>query len=295
MPAPTYAVTGASGLIGSALVAALQRDGLPVLRLVRREPTRADEVRWDPASGSVDTDALAGVTAVVHLAGAGVAERPWTAGYRRTVLESRTSGTRTIAAAVARLDPQPALVSGSAIGLYGDAGDTVLDEGSPAGTGFLAEVVTAWEAATAPAAEAGVRVCSARTGLVVSRRGGAFGRLLPTARAGLLPRFGDGQQWWSLISLEDEVRALRWLADTGTANGAYDLTAAPTRQEEVVRLLGEVHRRVATVPVPKVALRAVGEVSRVLLDSQRVEPRRLREEGFVFSHPTARAILETTR
>ena len=296
MAAAPVAVTGASGLIGSALVRSLQADGVRVVRLVRRPPSAPDEAQWDPSTGKVDLDALAGVGAVVHLAGAGVADRPWTPAYRRTVLESRTRGTAAIATACAGLDPQPALVSGSAVGLYGDAGDRVLHESSARGTGFLSDVVHGWEAAAQPAVDAGVRVTFARTGLVVSAKGGAFGRLLPAARLGLLPRFGDGRQWWSLISLEDEVRALRFLAEHSETRGAYNLAAVPARVEEVLDGLRSLHRRGLQLPVPAAVLRRLtGEMSTVLLDSQRVVPTRLTDAGFTFRHASVADVLATTR
>jgi uncharacterized protein (TIGR01777 family) len=191
-------VTGSSGLLGTALVTRLHAAGHDVVRLVRRPPRAADEVRWDPAAGEVDVAGLAGVDAAVHLAGAGIGDRRWTDSYKQTIRASRVDGTRTLATALAALVPRPrVLVSGSAAGYYGDRGDEVLTENSTGGEGFLAEVVRAWEAAAAPAVQAGIRVVFARTGLVLAPQGGALGRMLPLARLGLAGPLGSGQQWWT--------------------------------------------------------------------------------------------------
>ena len=206
------AVTGASGLIGSALVPALRARGHEVIRLVRRAPAAADEVRWDPRTGDVDLAGLAGVDGIIHLAGAGVGDKRWTDAYKAEILDSRVQGTTTIARAAAALDPKPSvLVSGSAIGYYGDTGDAVVDESFPPGEDFLARVCTLWEAATAPAEQAGVRVAHLRTGLVIGR-GALLVRVLGTVfRFGLGGRMGSGRQYWPWISLRDEVGAIRFL------------------------------------------------------------------------------------
>ncbi|NHC44941.1 TIGR01777 family oxidoreductase [Motilibacter aurantiacus] len=283
----TVAVTGASGLIGRALVADLESDGYRVLRLVRREPQRPEEVRWDPKGGTVDTAELQGVRGIVHLAGAGVGDRRWTAAYKREILDSRVLGTRTIARAAAQLDPRPeVLVSGSAVGFYGETGDRAVDETARRGGGFLADVVEQWEAAASPARDAGIRVPYARTGIVASRKGGAFGRLLPLLRLGLGGRLGSGDQWWSLISLTDEVRALRLLLEDARVEGPVNLTAVPARVRDVISALGQEFSRPTFFAVPAPALRlALGELSSEVLGSNRVEPRRLRELGFSFRHP----------
>ncbi len=188
-------VTGASGLIGSALVPALRAAGHEVLTLVRREPRGAGELRWDPAADLLDPAGLAGVDAAVHLAGAGIGEHRWTPAYKALLLDSRVRSTRLLATTLAGLRPRPqVLLSGSAVGFYGDTGERAVDETAPPGAGFLAEVCQAWEAATGPAAEAGLRVCLLRTGIVASRDGGAFARLLPLYRAGLGGRLGSGRQ-----------------------------------------------------------------------------------------------------
>lgn len=282
------AVTGASGLIGSALVADLRGDGHDVARLVRREPAAADEIRWDPASGDVDLAGLAGAQAVVHLAGAGIGDRRWTDSYRRVILDSRVQGTTTIAQALARLDPPPrVLVSASAIGYYGDTGEREVDECSPPGRDFLASVVSRWESAAAPARDAGVRVVHPRTGLVLTRRGGALRRMLPFFRMGVGGRLGSGRQYWSFISLADEIRALRFLIDTEALAGPVNLTTAtPVTNAEVTRTLGQLLHRPAVLPVPAVALRiAFGGFASDLLGGQRVRPLRLLDTGFTYHHP----------
>jgi hypothetical protein len=287
------AITGASGLIGSALAADLAHDGHEVLRLVRRSARTAGEVAWDPMTGSVDRAALAGTDAVVHLAGAGVGDRRWTAAYKRQILDSRVQGTGAIASAVAALDPAPrVLVSASAVGYYGDTGDRAVDETAPRGEGFLAEVVEAWEAAAEPARAAGIRVVHPRTGLVVASGGGAWRRMLPIFRLGAGGRLGGGRQYWSFISLTDEVRALRHLID-GDLAGPVNLTAPePVTNAEATRALGHVLHRPAALPVPSLALKAVlGEFSIEVLGSQRVVPTRLLASGFTFRHPTIDAAL----
>jgi uncharacterized protein (TIGR01777 family) len=281
------AVTGASGLIGPALVAHLRGLGHEVLRLVRHPAGAPDEVTWDPAAGTVDLGRLAGTQAVVHLAGAGVGDHRWTAAYRTVILDSRVRGTGTIARAVAELDPAPAvLVSASAIGFYGDTGDRVVDETAPRGAGFLAEVVEAWEAAAEPARVAGVRVVHPRSGLVMARSGGAWARMLPLFRLGLGGRLGNGRQYWSYITLEDEVRALTHLLDSQLA-GPVNLTAPnPATNAEITKAMGVALHRPTLLPVPAIALKTVlGEFSSEVLGSIRVRPTRLVADGFGFRHP----------
>ncbi|MEK9664452.1 MAG: TIGR01777 family oxidoreductase [Candidatus Nanopelagicales bacterium] len=289
------AVTGASGLIGSALVPALRSQGHEVVRLVRRAPAAADEVRWDPASGEVDLAGLAGVDGIVHLAGAGVGDHRWTDAYKAEILNSRVQGTDTIARAAAALDPQPAvLVSGSAIGFYGDTGDRAVDESAPQGTGFLADVVADWEAAAAPAVDAGIRVPFARTGLVVSSKGGAWKRILPIFKAGLGGRIGSGRQYWSYISLRDEVAALITLLTNDQYAGPVNLTApVPVTNSEVTKAMGEVLGRPTLLPVPSIALKvALGEFSADVLGSQRVLPAVLEGTGFTWSDPSIASAIE---
>ncbi|MEU9704888.1 TIGR01777 family oxidoreductase [Streptomyces sp. NPDC047981] len=283
------AVTGASGLIGSALVRSLRADGHQVSRLVRRPARTADEVEWDPARLYVDAAGLVGVDAVVHLAGAGVGERRWSEAYKKEIRDSRVLGTRAIAQALASLaEPPKVLVCGTALGYYGDTGSRAVDESAPAGEGFLPSVCVEWEAAAAPAEEAGIRVAYARTGLVVAAEGGAWGRLFPVFRAGVGGRMGDGRQYWSFISLHDEVAALRHLIDTESLAGPVNLTAPePVTNREVTAAMGRVLRRPAVFAVPAPALRlALGEFAVDVLGSQRVLPSRLLESGFAFAFPT---------
>ncbi|MFJ3642054.1 TIGR01777 family oxidoreductase [Streptomyces sp. NPDC090108] len=282
------AVAGASGLIGSALVRSLRADGHEVVRLVRREPRGGDEVRWDPERGRVDAPGLTGCDVVVNLAGAGVGDRRWTPEYKRLIRSSRVLGTRTLAEAAASLpEPPRVFVNGSAIGYYGDTGDRITDEDSPAGEGFLPSVCVEWEAAAAPVREAGVRTVFARTGLVVAREGGAWGRMFPLFKAGLGGRLGDGRQYWSYISLADEVAAIRHLIEHDTLVGPFDLTAPePLTNSAITEAMGRVLHRPTPFPVPAAVLRmALGEMAEDVLGSQRVVPKRLLESGFVFTHP----------
>ncbi|MFE7663911.1 TIGR01777 family oxidoreductase [Streptomyces celluloflavus] len=292
------AITGSTGLIGTALVRSLRagdsaRPGGPagghdVVRLVRHPPAAPDEVRWDPRRQEVDTAGLAGCEAVVHLAGAGVGDHRWTAAYKREIHDSRVLGTRALATALATMDTPPrVLVCGSAIGYYGDTGDRRTDESAPPGTGFLPGVCVDWEAAAAPAREAGIRTVFARTGLVVARSGGAWGRLFPVFRLGLGGRLGDGRQYWSFISLQDQVAALRHLIDTDALSGPVNLTAPePVTNREVTAVMGRVLHRPTLLSVPAPVLRvALGEFAGDVLGSQRVVPARLLASGFTFAHP----------
>jgi uncharacterized protein (TIGR01777 family) len=290
------AVTGASGLIGSALVPHLRSVGHEVVRLVRRAPTSPDEVRWDPRAGTVDLAGLAGVDGVVHLAGAGVGDHRWTDAYKREILDSRVDGTRTIATALAALDPRPrVLVSASAIGWYGDTGDRAVDETAPAGQGFLADVVRDWEAAARPAADAGIRVVHPRTGLVVSASGGAWQRMFPLFRMGLGGRLGSGRQYWSWVSLRDEVCALQFLLEQDHLVGPVNLTGpAPATNAEVTSATGRVLGRPTILPAPAFALKLVlGEFSTEVLGSARVLPTVLERAGFVFQDPSVEAAIRT--
>lgn len=281
-------VTGASGLIGTALVSSLHSSGHDVVRLVRRPPRQRDEVQWDPTAGTVDTAALGTVDAAVHLAGAGVGDHRWTEAYKRTILDSRVQGTRTLAHALATVDPLPkVLVSGSAQGFYGDRGEELLTEQSTGGQGFLCDVVRAWEAETAAAEKAGIRVVHARTGLVMAADGGAFGRLLPLVRFGLGGPLGNGRQWWSWITLADQVRALEHLLTSDLAGPVNLCSPMPARQGDIVRALGHATHRPTLLPAPAFALKlALGEFSSEVLTSTRMAPRRLLDDGFDFRHAT---------
>ncbi|MFC5661222.1 TIGR01777 family oxidoreductase [Streptomyces nogalater] len=282
------AVAGASGLIGGALVRSLAADGHEVVRLVRRAPRGPDEVRWDPERGRVDAAGLTGCEVVVNLAAAGVGDRRWTPEYKRVLRDSRVLGTAALAEAVASLpEPPRAFLNGSAIGFYGDTGERVADEDTPPGDGFLAGLCVEWEEAAAPAEEAGVRTVFLRTGLVVARGGGAWGRLFPLFRAGLGGRLGDGRQYWSYIALHDEVAAIRHLIDRDDLSGPFNLTAPqPLTNREITAAMGRVLHRPAVCAVPAGVLRAVlGEMAGDVLGSQRVVPKRLLESGFRFAFP----------
>jgi uncharacterized protein (TIGR01777 family) len=288
------AIAGASGLIGSALTRSLIADGHEVVRLVRRAPRGTDELRWDPDGQRLDARGLAGCAAVVNLAGAGVASRRWTEAYKRKIRDSRVRGTATLAEAVASLDERPRVfVNGSAIGFYGETGDRVVDESAPPGEGFLPSVCVAWEGAAAPAQEAGVRTVLARTGLVVAREGGAWGKLFPLFKAGLGGRMGDGRQYWSYISLHDEVAAIRHLIDTPSVSGPVNLTApTPLTNREITEAMGRVLHRPTVFPAPAPLLRlALGDMSGDILGSQRVHPSRLLSSGFTFAFPSIEGAL----
>ncbi|CAL9628235.1 Epimerase family protein [Streptomyces sp. enrichment culture] len=284
------AVAGASGLIGGALVRSLTADGHEVRRLVRGTPRTAGEIRWDPEDGRVDAAGLAGCHAVVNLAGAGVGDRRWTDAYKQRIRDSRVKGTAALAGAVASLDAEErprVFVNGSAIGYYGETGERTADESTPAGEGFLPELCVEWEGATAPAQEAGVRTVFTRTGLVVSREGGAWARLIPLFRAGAGGRMGDGNQYWSFIALHDEVAAIRHLIDTDGLSGPFNVTAPnPVTNREITAAMGRVLHRPTLFPVPAAVLRTVlGEMAGDVLGSARVLPTRLLESGFRFAFP----------
>ncbi|MET7621688.1 TIGR01777 family oxidoreductase [Streptomyces sp. NPDC005408] len=282
------AVTGSTGLIGTALVRSLRSDGHEVVRLVRRPAQAGDEVEWDPRRQYVDVAGLVGCEGFVHLAGAGIGERRWNDAYRKELRDSRVLGTATVAEALATLDVPPrVLVCGSAMGYYGDTGDRAVDESAPPGEGFLPNMVVEWEGAAAPAQEAGIRTAFARTGLVVSRKGGAWGRMFPLFKAGLGGRLGNGRQYWSFISLHDEIAALRHLLDTESLSGPFNLTAPdPVTNREVTAAMGRALHRPTVFAVPAPALRIVlGGLAGDVLSSARVLPKRLLESGFSFAFP----------
>src|SRR5580704_13438391 len=293
------AVTGSSGLIGRALTARLQADGHQVVRLVRRPPRAASEVRWDPRAADAGDPPLAGIDVVVHLAGAGVGDHRWTAAYKAEIRASRVLATRALASALAAAQPRPrTFVVASAIGWYGDTRGREVTEAAPAGKAFLSRVVHDWEAAADPAREAGVRVAHLRSGLVLGAGGGVLARLALPARLGVLPRFGDGHQVMSWISLTDEIRAIRFLLDAPGAesgSGPYNLTApnAVTDDELTAALHAAFKRpdfRWLRVPAALLKL-GLGEMSAELLTSARVLPARLQEAGFEFAYPAIGAAL----
>jgi uncharacterized protein len=284
------AITGSSGLIGTALAKALLRDGQQVVRLVRHPPRQPGEVRWDPqaADGGLDPAAFDGVDAVVHLSGAPIAGGWWTQARKRELRASRVQSTRALVAALAKSPSPPAvLLSGSAVGWYGNTGTREVDEYAPAGTGFLADLVSDWEAAALPARQAGLRVANLRSGVVLSRRGGMLGPLVPLFRLGLGARLGSGAQYISWISVTDHVAAVRYLLDRPGIDGPVNLTApVPVTNAEFTADLGRVLQRPAVLRVPAPVLRAgLGELSGELLGGQRVLPRRLLSAGFAFRYP----------
>jgi uncharacterized protein (TIGR01777 family) len=289
------AVTGSSGLIGSAVVRDLQDEGHEVVRLVRR-PARPGEVQWDPAAGRLDPGDLAGVDAAVHLAGAGIGDRRWSPEYRQTIKDSRVSGTRLLATTLASLPVPPrVLLSGSAVGWYGDAGSRTVTEQDGPGTGFLADVCRAWEAAAQPASAAGIRTVLLRTGVVLSRTGGALARQLPLFRFGLGGRLGSGRQYLPWISMRDQVAAIRYLLTQDEVAGPVNLVAPhPVTNQEFTRALGRAVHRPALLRVPGWALEVViGDFAREgVLAGQRALPRILLETGFTFQDPDLPAGLE---
>ena len=284
------AVTGASGLIGNALARALEADGHRVLRVVRPSSTArgGDTVTWSPADGTIDAAGLEGVEAVVHLAGEGIAERRWSDEQKRRILESRTTGTSLLATTLAGLQrPPKVFLSSSAIGYYGDRGAEVLTEQSEPGLGFLTDVCVAWEGATRPAEEAGIRVAHLRTGIVLDRKGGAMAKLVPLFRLGLGGRLGNGRQIWSWISLHDHLAAMRFLLDA-PVSGPVNLTAPePVSNARFTKALAKAVHRPALFPVPAFGpgvLLGRELAQNLLFTSADVRPAVLRDAGFAFAH-----------
>lgn len=286
--AGTVAIAGSSGLIGSALVAALRTADHRVLRIVRRAAAGRDEVTWDPDSGDFDPTVLDGVDAVVNLCGVGVGDKRWSGAFKQSLRDSRIDPTEVISAAVAEAGV-PVLVNASAVGYYGDTRDRIVDESSPAGKGFLAQLCVDWEAATLPAQESGTRVVLARTGLVLSPGGGVLGRLRPLFALGLGGRLGGGRQYMPWISLEDQVRALLFAINDGRLSGPVNFTGpAPVTNAEFTAALGRALGRPAPWPVPGFALKTlIGEFAEEgLLGGQRAIPAALERAGFSFHHNT---------
>jgi uncharacterized protein (TIGR01777 family) len=290
-------ITGASGLIGSALVRSLTGDGHDVLKLVRRDAQRPDEASWDPASRRLDSAVLAGADAVVNLAGAGIGDKRWTEGYKKLVLDSRIDATTTIATALTGLPDSErprALVNASAVGFYGDTREEAVDESGSPGKGFLVDVVRQWEDAAQPATDAGVRVVTARSGVVLAGEGGALGKVLPLFKLGLGGKLGSGRQWMSWIALPDEVAALRFLLTDGSVSGPVNLTAPePVRNRDYTKAIARAVHRPALAVVPPVALRAAlgGFADEGVLVSQRVLPSKLEDAGFSFTYADIDAAL----
>jgi hypothetical protein len=281
------AISGASGLIGPALMSAFESDGHEVLRLVRREPAGPGEVAWDPAQGDIDAAALQGVDAIVNLSGATIGER-WTDARRREILDSRVQATELLARTAAQLDARPSLlVTAGGIGIYGDRGDEILTESSELGSGFLAEVAKAHEAAAEPAREAGVRVLAYRQGIVLSRKGGALQKMLTPFKLGLGGRVGSGRQYWSWVSLEDVVAAYRFALASDLAGGVNLTSPNPVTSAQFTKALGRALGRPTVFPLPAVAVRTLfGEMGEgTLLEGQRALPARLLDAGFEFTYP----------
>ena len=278
-------IAGASGLIGSALVASLRRDGHDAVVLVRRPAAHRNESQWAPDRGEVDAAALANADAVVCLSGAGVADKRWTTEYKQTLTHSRLDPVATLATALAAGAGPGVLVSASAVGYYGDTGDAIVDETAPRGAGFLAELCEKWEAAAGPAREAGVRVAHPRTGLVLTADGGLLKRLKPIALMGMAGRLGTGRQYMPWISMSDEVAAIRHVIDSDLA-GPINLTGpAPVTNAEFMAALGRAVHRPTVVPTPAFALRlALGEFASDTLTGQRAIPAQLAGSGFEHQH-----------
>lgn len=284
------AITGSRGLIGSGLVPRLRAGGHEVVRIVREEAS-ADDILWSPPERSIDTKKLDGVDAVVHLAGAGVGDHRWSEGYKHTILSSRVDGTTTLAEALSRLAHPPAvMVSASAVGYYGSRGDEILSESSASGSGFLADVCRQWEAATAAASAAGIRVAHLRTGVVLSAAGGALKKQLLPFRLGLGVRLGSGKQQFSWITRRDATAAISFLLQEDEASGPFNLTSPePVTNATFTHALGSALKRPAFLVLPEAVMRlAVGGemTSEFLVASQRAQPERLLAAGFTFSDAT---------
>ena len=290
LPPQRIAVTGASGLIGNALVGYLKAQGHTVQRLVRRPAVSSEEITWDPIAGTVDLEALAGVNAVIHLAGAGVSDKRWTKKYKSEILNSRLLGTSTIAKAVAVVKPQ-VFISASAIGWYGESGNRAVIETDRVGDDFLAAVCREWEAAADLAGD--VRTVKIRTGLVLDPTGGALGKMLPLFRFGLGGKLANGKQWWSWITLHDQIRAIAFLLENNLS-GPVNLTSPnPVTNSEFTAALARALHRPALFPVPAIALKIVlGGFSSEVLGSKKVMPNVLAEAGFTFDYPHISAALD---
>ena len=283
-------VSGSSGLIGRAVCDALRARGDAVVRLVRRAPDSADDTGWDPVAGTLEPTDLAGVDGVVHLAGAGIGDRRWSPARREEIVTSRVRSTEVLARALAAMATPPAvLVNASAVGIYGDRGEEELTEASALGTGFLADLCRAWEAATESASAAGVRVVRLRSGVVLAAHGGALARQLPLFRLGMGGRLGGGRQWMSWITLRDETAVILRALDDAALHGPVNAAApAPVTNRAFTRALGSALHRPVVASVPAAALKialGAGVAKEVVLASQRVLPARLGDIGFLFQDP----------
>jgi uncharacterized protein (TIGR01777 family) len=283
-------VTGSTGFIGSRLVDALRADAHDVFRVLRPGSRAADGelIRWDPAAGTIEGSKLEGIDAVVHLAGEGIADKRWSEDQKRRILESRTAGTTLLAETLAGLSRPPAvLLSASGMDYYGDRGDEILTEASAPGTGFLAEVCLAWEGATRAAIDAGIRTAFLRTTMVLDRRGGALGRMLPLFKLGVGGRIGSGRQWWSWVSIDDWIGAARFLLDHDVDGGVNVAGPEPVTNAEFTKALGAVVRRPTVLPVPAFGPKLLlgAELAHdLLLTSHRLHPAALEAAGYPFRH-----------
>jgi uncharacterized protein len=281
-------ITGSSGLIGSALVRDCEKKNFEVVKLVRRAPKQENESQWDPVKGIVDLNVLEKATAIVNLAGAGVGDRRWSKKYKKLILDSRVNSTETLANAIVNLKTPPSVfVSGSAIGFYGDTADVAVDENANLGEGFLSDVVFNWEYAAQRVRSNNIRVVHPRTGLVMSKRGGLLKKILPLFKLGLGGKLGNGKQYWSYISLEDEIRAIHHLIDDVRLTGGVNFTNPnPVTNAEFTKSLSSVVNRPAFLKVPSLALKiALVEFSIEALGSSRILPSKLKAAGFKFNQP----------
>jgi uncharacterized protein (TIGR01777 family) len=282
-------ISGASGLVGTELISQLTKAGHQPLKLVRRKSAAPDEVEWNPSQGFITAGVIETIDAVINLAGATTGKIPWTKKYKDEIVQSRLDSTKTLVEAMKASTKRPAVfVSGSASGIYGDRGEELLDETSSKGTGFLSDLAFQWEQ-EALKAPTDVRVILGRTTMVMSKKLGALGRLLPLIKAGVGGPLGNGKQWWAWISLVDEAAAIIHLINTPTASGAYNLTAPePATCGQIVKALGQELKRPTLIPVPAFALKLfIGEAAvELLLCSQNMTADKLLKTGFKFTHPT---------
>ena len=280
------AITGSSGLIGTALRASLEAAGHNAIRVVR---SGSDGIGWDPAEGRIDAAGFEGIDAVVHLAGEGIGERRWNDEVKKSILDSRVDGTTLLATTLAGLqNPPKILLSGSATGYYGERGDEILTEESSKGEGFLSDVVEAWESSAKPAVDAGIRTAFLRTGIVLSPDGGALGKMLPIFKLGAGGKMGNGKQWWSWISIDDEIGMIEWLLANDVSGPVNLVAPGATTNAEFTDVLGDVMKRPTFLPVPKFGPKLLlgGELANELLfTSTRVEPGVAASAGYQFKHP----------
>lgn len=291
----TAVIAGATGFIATAVATQLRAEGWNVIRLVRRAPLGANEVQWNPATGELDPSVLSGVDAVINMAGASIGKMPWTAAWKREIMDSRVQTTGTLARAMAAAEVPPTVfLSASGTGSYGNRGDEGLDEGSERSTGYLADVVVAWEAAAQPAIDAGVRTVFLRTGIVLGD-GGALSPLRLATQLGAAARVGRGSQWWPWISMTDEVRAIVHLIDSKIAGPVNLVGPTPATSETITRALARSMKRPHLFVIPEFVVRAgFGEGGvELLLWSQKVSPSALLADGFEFTHTTAAAALDS--